>query len=184
MAENKVQFGLKNVHYAVYEEGTWATPVAVPGAVSLSLEAEGEVTPFYADNIVYFQTVADNGYTGDLEMARFSDQMLQDVWGYELTATDSVLIENSNVQPKAFALLFQVDGDSDNQYYCLYNCSGTRPGIGGETVTETKEPTVQTSSISAVPLENGKILARTTANTSEAVKTAWFDAVYQENVGG
>ena len=46
MTENKVQFNLKNVHYALLTEtiteGTvgysWAVPVRVPGAVNLSLE--------------------------------------------------------------------------------------------------------------------------------------------------
>ena len=90
MTENKVQFNLKNVHYALLTEtiteGTvgysWAVPVRVPGAVNLSLEAQGEITPFYADGIVYYQTVANNGYSGDLEMARFIDQMMKDVWGW------------------------------------------------------------------------------------------------------
>ena len=52
MPENKVQFNLKNVHYAVLTETiteeavtySWATPVHVPGAVNLSLEAQGEIT--------------------------------------------------------------------------------------------------------------------------------------------
>ena len=43
--ENKVQFNIKNVHYAVMtadgETPTWENPVPVPGAVNLSLEASG-----------------------------------------------------------------------------------------------------------------------------------------------
>ena len=80
MAENKVQFNLKNVHYAVLtvEDGvpSWATPVHVPGAVTLTLDPQGEVKPFHADGIVYYQTVSNNGYAGDLEMARFPDRMM------------------------------------------------------------------------------------------------------------
>ena len=55
MAENKVKFGLSNVHIAkiTEEDGaiTYGTPFAMPGAVSLSADPEGETTPFYADNI-------------------------------------------------------------------------------------------------------------------------------------
>lgn len=183
-SENKVQFNLKNVYYALMtasgETPVWATPVHVPGAVSLSLEPQGEITPFYADGIVYYQTVANNGYSGDLEMARFPDQMLKDVWGLEEVATDCVLMERSDVEVKAFALLFQIDGDADNQLYCLYNATGTRPAIAGETTTETKDPKTQTSTISAVSTENGYIMARTTSKTPDTVRQNWFKAVYQK----
>lgn len=183
-AENKVQFNLKNVHYATMttdgDTPAWDTPVAVPGAVTLTLDPQGDVTPFYADGIVYYQSVANNGYSGDLEIARYPDAMLKDVWGFTEDETDHVLIENAEVEPKAFALLYQIDGDADNQYYCLYNCTGTRPGIGSTTNTETKEPQTQSSTISAVPLEDGKVMARTTAQTPENIKTAWFTKVYEK----
>ena len=183
-SENKVQFNLKNVHYAVMtasvDTPTWSAPVHVPGAVTLTLDPQGDVTPFYADGIVYYQSVANNGYSGDLEMARFPEQMLQDIWGFEEVETDFVLIENSNVEPKAFALLYQIDGDADEQFYCLYNCTGTRPGIGSTTNTETKEPQTQSSTISAVSLDNGNVMARTTSQTPEGVRTAWFTKVYEK----
>ena len=179
--ENKVQFNLKNVHYAkMLTSGdipTWAKPVKVTGAVSLSLDPQGEVTPFYADGIVYYQTVSNNGYSGDLEMARFPDQMMQDIWGFQL-GEDGVLTEFNNKEASAFALLYQIDGDADNQFYCLFNCSATRPDPGSSTTTETKEPKTQTCTISAVPLEDNRVMSRTTSTTTEAVKNAWFDSVY------
>ena len=54
MEKNKVKFGLNKVHYAKItsydEEGvpTFAKPVRIPGAVSLSIDAEGEASNFYA----------------------------------------------------------------------------------------------------------------------------------------
>lgn len=180
--ENKVQLNLKNVHYAVLnDEATpgYATPVHVPGAVNLNLAASGEMTPFYADGIVYYKSSANNGYEGDLEMARFIDQMMQDIWNNQLDETDKVMIEKADVEAKAFALLFQIDGDANNDLYVLYNCTGTRPAIAAATSTETKTPTTQTSTISAAPLAaNYFVYARTTADTPGNVRTNWFKQVW------
>ena len=106
--------------------------------------------------------------------------MLTDVWGMEIDETDKVLVENVNVEPKPFALLYQIDGDEEDQYYCLYNCTGTRPGIGGTTNKNTKEPTTTSSTVSAVALEDGRVMARTTKDSTEAVRNNWFKKVYEK----
>lgn len=179
--ENKVQFNLKNVHYAVWQSGTtFAAPVAVPGAVNLNLDPQGEITQFYADGIVYYQTTNNNGYAGSLEMARFIDAMLKDIWGVTEGTTSKVLTEHANVEPAVFALLFKIDGDQDDECYVLYSCTGTRPGIAAATKTENTNPQTQTSNITAVPMANGFVMARTTANTPAATKAGWFTSVFVE----
>ena len=188
MAENKVQFNLKNVHYALLiasNEGgkvsyAWETPVAVPGAVTLTLDPAGDVTPFYADGVIYYSAVSNQGYSGSLEMARFPDQMLQEIWGFTKGETSMVLTENASVNPKDFALLYQIDGDAGNQYYVMYNCTATRPGVGSATTTASKEPQTQTTNLTAAALLDGRVMARTTATTPDDVKAAWFSAVYED----
>lgn len=188
-SENKVRFNLKNVHYAILTETiqsgvisySWGTPVAVLGAVSLDLSQEGEINPFYADGIVFYRGISNNGYSGSLEMARIPDQMLQDVWGDTLGSTSKVLTENANTAPKSFALLYEIDGDADEEYYVLYNVSGNRPNIGSQTNEATKEPRTQTIDIAAIPLSGGDVLARTTTNTPSATKTGWFSTVFRES---
>ena len=82
---NKVKFGLKNCHYAKAtldpdtNAVTFGTPVAIPGAVNLSLDPEGDTEPFYADDMVYYTTVANNGYSGDLEIALIPDSFRKDI---------------------------------------------------------------------------------------------------------
>lgn len=190
MAENKVRFGLKNVHYAVLTESTdgtsntYATPVAVPGAVSLTMDSNGTDGTFYADNVAYYKTFANNGYTGELEMARITDAMLQDVWGMDLDDTSKVLYEKTGIQPKPFALLFQIEGDQDEELNLLYRVVPTsKPSAGSQTVGEEVEPVTQTFEFEALPLvtgpasQAGLIKARTTDATPTATKTAWFTAV-------
>ncbi len=69
---NKVKFNICNCHYAlqkVQENGEMAfeNPVAMPGAVSIALDPNGEPESFYADGIEYYIIANNMGYDGDLE---------------------------------------------------------------------------------------------------------------------
>lgn len=188
MAENKVRFGLKNVYYAVLTESSdntnnaYATPVAVPGAVNLTMDSNGTDGTFYADNVAYYKTFANNGYSGELEMARISDAMLKDVWG--MTVEGGILTEKTGIQPKPFALLFQIEGDQKEELHVLYRVVPTsKPSMGSQTVAEEVEPVTQSFSFDALPLvtgpsyQAGLIQGKTIDTTSTATRTAWFTAV-------
>ena len=100
--KNKVKFNICNVHYAlitVSEEGevTFGTPVAMPGAVSLSLEPNGEPSNFYADGYAYYTISNNMGYEGDLELAMVQESFRTDVLKESLD-TNQVLVENANVE--------------------------------------------------------------------------------------
>ncbi len=180
---NKIKYNLKNVYAAVLTKTansyTYGTPVAIPGAVSMSLDAEGEASPFYADGIVYFRSAANNGYSGDLEIALipewFREQVLQ-----ETKDTNNVFIETSDVsEPVYFALLFEFDGDQKAIRHVLYNCSvSKRPTIASQTKETSIEPGTETLSLSADPREDGLVKARTGDDTTSAVYQAWYESVY------
>lgn len=184
MADNKVKFGLKNVYYAVLtvaEDGTatYADPVAIPGAVNLSLDAAGDTSNFYADNMAYYVTAANDGYSGTLEMALIPDTFRKDVLGESEDETDKVLVENSAVEGKNFALLFEFAGDQKATRHVLYNCTATRPSMSSATTTNSKEPTTDTLNLTAAPLANGNVKAKTTAETTEDAYNNWFKKVWQ-----
>ena len=149
MASIKVKYGLSQVYYAVLTAGTYGTPVAIPGAVSISLEAQGELSKFYADNGVYWQASNNQGYEGDLEMAKLPEAFLTAIFG-DVKGTNGVVAEYDNVEPNEFALLFEFSGDDDHTRYCFYNCTATRPSVNSETTGETLEPVTESITISAV----------------------------------
>ena len=181
--KNKVKYNLKNVHAAILTKGddgtfTYATPVAIPGAVSLSLDAEGESSPFYADGIVYFRSTSNNGYSGDLEMALIPEWFRTDILKEKLDA-NGVLVERiDNAETEKFALLFEFDGDVNAIRHVLYNCSASRPSIESETREETIEPGTETLSLTADPRSDGLVKSRTGDTTSAETYNNWYQAVY------
>ena len=184
---NKVKYNLKNVHAAKLTEMAddggssvfaYATPQAITGAVSISLDAEGESSPFYADGIVYFRSVTNNGYSGDLEIALipewFRTEILQ-----EKKDDKGVLIEKSNVAESVkFALMFEFDGDVNAIRHVLYNCSASRPSIESETKEDTIEPGTETLSLTADPRSDGLVKARTGDTTDQTTYDNWYKTVY------
>ena len=99
---------------------------ALPGAVNLSMEPQGDIAPFYADGVVYYQSAANNGYSGTLEMALVTDEFREKIFK-EVPNEDNVAVENVNVEYNDFALGFQVDGDQTNTLFWYYICSAARP---------------------------------------------------------
>lgn len=186
---NKVHFGLKNVHYALitYTSGvpTWDTPVAVPGAVSLTLSKEGSDTDFYADDVKYFHLAGNNGYTGSLEMADFPVKMRKDLWNQEQSTTGKMLIEDVNAQPAEFALMFEIDGDQSPDRYCFFRCQAARPDVASATKADTTEVQTQSCDLTVMPVIdptasspiNGKVYYRTTADTPSGTYTSFYGAV-------
>lgn len=183
---NKVKYNLKNAHYAlltVGEDGavSYAAQVPLPGAVSLSLDANGEPENFYADGIAYYVINNNMGYDGDLELALIPESFRTDVLREKLDAK-GVLIENSDAELALFALLFEFDGDVKKIRHVLYNCSAARPNIESATNEEEIEVQTETLAITAAPLANGYVKARTGDSTTDTVYTGWYTAVYLPEV--
>lgn len=179
---NKIRFGLKNCYYAKAtfdEDGnvTYDTPKRLPGAVSLSLDPEGESENFYADDIVYVVLNNNAGYEGDLELALIPEEFLKDILHEEEDA-NGVLLENANSTFERFALLFEFTGDQNAIRHVFYCCSASRPSAEGDTKEDEKEVKTEELSIIASALASGYVKAKSSVNTSKAVYDAWYDAVY------
>ena len=179
---DKVKFGIKNVHVFPIVSMTGGVPtygdvIDVPGAVSFSMSAQGDINKFYADNIVYYQSSANNGYEGDLTLALIPEEFYEKIFGQTPDA-NGVMTENAAVEAKAFAMTFEEDGDQTGTKFVLYNCTATRPTKELQTIEDSKTPVTQTLTVSAVPLQSGDVMGMTTSATPEAVKSTWHDSVY------
>ncbi|MBR4211010.1 MAG: hypothetical protein IKR84_01300, partial [Oscillibacter sp.] len=143
--ENKVKYGLKNVHYAILTENadtgviTYGTPKRLPGAISMSLTASTARKMLAADDTDYWVAESMASYTGDMNFARISDEFRADCLG-ELSDAHGVKYETNVPTTARFALLFEFDGDQYKTRHVLYNCTASRPAIAGQTVNPDDGP--------------------------------------------
>lgn len=186
---NKVKFGLSNCWIApisnisaggVY---TYGTPVALPGAVNLSLEASGDTNDFYADNIIYFTSTANQGYEGDLEVALIPDGIRTAILG-ETKDSNGALVENANDTNTGFAFGFQIEGDAAGRRYWYYNCKVSRPTTASATTEASIEPQTETLSMKAMPRSGDKAV-RVFMEKTDLNATAYngfFTQVYEKTI--
>lgn len=188
---NKVKYGLKNVYYAVAtiaanHSATYETPVAWPGAVNMSLSAEGDTTKFRADNIDYWVGQSNNGYSGDFESALIPDSFKKDVLGY-IEDSAGALVESAEAKTKPFALLFQFEGDDKATRHVMYNVTATRPTISGATAAETIEPQTETVTFTAASIYNASLgveIVKASVNEGTAPYETFAESVYQPTAVG
>ena len=187
LKKNKVKFGLNKVHWAKItgwsEEGepTYATPVRLPGAVSLSIDANGESENFFADNTVYYVINNNAGYDGDLEVALITTDFAIEILGEQLDAK-GVLVERNDAETSQSALFFEFDGDKNHIRHVLYCCSASRPATEGETTEESKSVKTEKLSLKATALPNGLVKSKTCESTDEATYNNWYSSVYMPTV--
>ena len=184
--ENKVKFGLSNVHIAKITENdgviSYGTPFAIPGAVSLTADAEGETTPFYADNIKFYIATSNQGYTGDLEVAMLAREFLTEILG-QVEDTNGALFESADDINARFALMGEIDGDAKKRRFVYYDCTATRPSAEMNTTEESKEPQTDTISITMSPRSTDKAVKAVIEPNEEnqAVYDTFFTKVYEKD---
>lgn len=183
---NKIKYGIKNVTIfpatiAADGSATYGTAITVPGAVSISLDPQGDTTPFYADNIVYYQSVANNGYEGDLELAKVPDDVAIAILGMKKDK-NNVLYEDANAPVAHFGLAFQFEGDVHAKRHIMYNCVATRHSVASSTKEDSVEPQTESITITAntiyVSALDADIVKASATPSEKAQYDAWFTTAY------
>lgn len=170
---NKVKYNIREFHYAPMTSSGYGTPVALPGTVSISLEPQGENTPFYADGIEYYTTSSNFGYEGELENALVDDAFRMALLG-EVKDSNNNLVELADAEAKKFAFGFVIDGNAGPIYFWFYNAIASRPAITSSTKEESIEVQTDTITISTKPDENGYVRIK---STDTSTTSSWFTAV-------
>ena len=179
---NKVKFGLKNLYIASVTEGTggsitFGTPKAWPGAVSLTMEPQGETNAFYADDIKFFVTNSNDRYEVTLETALVPDWFLEDYLG-QTVDTDENLVEQTTDMPAHFAMLFEFTGDQKAIRHCMYYCQANRPAQEAETKGESAEVKTEEITVTSMALPGTNIIKKkSTDDTTAAKYEAWYTTV-------
>ena len=127
---------------------------------------------------MYFRSVANNGYSGALEIALIPEWFRTDIL-QETLDSNGVLVEKSDQSESVkFALLFEFDGDVRAIRHVMYNCTASRPSIESETKEDTIEPGTEKLSLTADPREDGLVKSRTGDTTSAETYQNWYKSVY------
>lgn len=184
---NKLTFGLSKVAFAVATiaadgTATYATPVENPGAISLSMDPQGDLRPFRADNMDYYVFDDFTGYQGDLEVARFIDSVMSAIWHEAAATGNAIKYEATGLEAVHFALLFEFKNDAKRTRHVFYNCVGTRPSVASATTGETIEPQTQTSTITATPIYVSAIsknVIKARCEEGDTAYSSWYTAVVQ-----
>lgn len=187
-----VRYGISNAHYALYDEtkSTYATPVAMPGATTITLTPQGNTWTFYADDIAYETGSSNTGYEVSLTIAVVGDQAKVDLLGYA-TDTNGVLYESADAEPNSCALLWEFGGSKVKKRGLLYNVKFNRPTETGNTKTDSVDP--DTDEMTGVAIGRDMTVGEQTVNVIKASVTnetahkaqfdAWFSAVYMVGAG-
>lgn len=184
---NKVQFGLKNLHYALVTETadpttgeietTYGTVKAWPGAVSINLDADSEQNIFYADDRAYYTTSGALVYSGEIETAMIPEDVETSVLGHSQDSK-GMIYEKDTDTTKYIALLFEFNGDQGATKHALYRVMLGRPSTEGATSEDTVEVQTQTISFTASARpDDGLAKSKMGPDGDATAYAAWYDAV-------
>lgn len=186
---NKVQYGFRNVYYSVITESagtiTYGTPVKMAtngvGGISVALAPVGDATDFYADDIIWFSEVANQGYEGDLSLTNVSDDFKKDVLGWT-EDSNGALIESADAKAKNFALGFEVQGNEKPTRTWYYYCQVARPNDEANTKEASTTPATKTLTLKAIPRSTDMAVkvSMTKSASNETAFNGFFDAVYEK----
>ena len=132
---------------------SYGAKVAIPGAVSLSLDVQGDTNDFYADNGVYASFDSNNGFSGDLTIADIPESVYTDLLGCYKDTSTGLITELAQANEVYFGLMCRVSSNGDPVGFKFWKCSLSRPAFAANTTTETIDPDTPTLTLRVMPID-------------------------------
>ena len=129
---NKTQYGLCRLGYAIRDDsGNYGAIKMMPGAISLGLTRNDDNNGLAADNGKYDGGAGSKTVTGELNVARFSNDWLVDLCGYIVASGG---IGEGDGEFANFALVGEVSGNLGGFRFVWYDCTTTAPTATYQTI--------------------------------------------------
>lgn len=178
--ENKVRFGLSNLHVFFKQEEGWEAPIAIPGITECSRTAQVNSNDFYADNVLYYRAHADTGDEITLTTAFIPDAVKARMLGWAVDSKGA-LVRITDGTPEEFAMAYQVEGDQKPRAKVVYSCIASVPDESASTKGENVE--VQTEQMTvrskAIDIAGHKTVDAVLNQSDDAEAFAtFFESVY------
>jgi len=136
---------------------------------------DAEILKLKADNIDYYVSYTNEGYTGKLVFYNVSEEFLQYAVGEE--QVDELIAERSTSQGEPITLMFQIEGDKRAVRHCLTQVVVKRPNVGSATKDGNNFNKVELNFI-ASPRPNDKVVKyKTSKKTTKETYNKFFDEV-------
>lgn len=180
-SKNRVKYRLKRLYYApaTIDENsgdvTYAAPIRMPDAVSISLSPKGDHIVVYADAQEIILGRDNAGYDGEAELLRIPESFEIDCLG-SVKNDDGTIEETNSDISNPFALLFEFEGDVKAIRHCMFLCYASKQTVDGGN-SESKTPTNDKISIKCRARADGKIKTKTGDTTPTEVYDNWYNTV-------
>lgn len=178
---DKISYGLRKCYYAKYDNnGNYYAPVAMPGAIRLTLTPQSEIKKIKFRQVDRPFTVVDNGFVGKLEIVSLPGKFLTDIFDYE-RLDNGILVERKQKELTKFALMFEtlIEGIPVR---CTYlNCYCSKPAFECETIADRISAKTRALDIVIVPetddLGEDTIKYSISKNSNVNLFNNWFSSV-------
>lgn len=170
--------GLKGIHVAQYENGSFKTPVPITGAKSVSAELEYSEVKFYADDVNDFADYQFSGGSGELVLSGLQLEEYKTLFGCDFQ--EGITTVNSGDTTPQLALLFERKklGTQDRVLYVIYNVKFAPPAIEANTLEgDVSEETI-TLSFTVSEMPNGDVYRMADTSVATTAAQNWYTRVY------